>query len=333
MAENPPLADLLDSAGEVFKVAYSLGSDFREIGQTSIVHYERQTWEDFAPRFEQFAKLILKLAPVISKPPSEFHKVAEQLMRAATAVKEIRDAVLKHGGFADYLDYGFRLLDVSHKGWEAIDAVRGPTSRDPFAFVNEGVQESSNAFERVDGEIRLNAGIVSLRGLLLDQIVLGPRPGFANRFPISDFDAKVVKGDIPTVCPKTDRPLPVEWLPKVVEVFQRVGLCKEGETIHWVGSQSKLENFCTCFDDDTLPTHRTQETSKGDNSTKPRKRRGRKSADEETQGKEASLVKAWVQARESKVSKVDFARDAGYNLKEFNKILDRVAQRKKRADK
>jgi len=98
-----------------------------------------------------------------------------------------------------------------------------------------------------DGQIRLADWAVATHGVLLDQINLGPRPGFGNKFPISDFDAIVVDGDTPTVCPKTDRPIPAEWLPTIEEVFKRVGLVKPGQTIHWVGGQAKLENVCTCF--------------------------------------------------------------------------------------
>jgi hypothetical protein len=98
-----------------------------------------------------------------------------------------------------------------------------------------------------DGQIRLADRAVAAHGVLLDQINLGPRPGFGNKFPISDFDAVVVDGDTPTVCPKTDRPIPAEWLPTIEGVFKRVGLVKPGQTIHWVGGQAKLENICTCF--------------------------------------------------------------------------------------
>jgi hypothetical protein len=103
----------------------------------------------------------------------------------------------------------------------------------------------------VDSEIRANPNLVKTHGLLLDQINLGPRPRFGNKFPISDFDAIVVEGDTPSVCPKTDRPIDVEWLPTILQVFRRVGLVKAGQTIHWVGSQSKLEHVCTCFREQT----------------------------------------------------------------------------------
>lgn len=107
----------------------------------------------------------------------------------------------------------------------------------------------------VEGNLRAPAWAIAAHGLLLDQIELGPRPGFGNRFPISDFDALVVDGDTPSICPKTDRPISAEWLPTILGVFRRAGLVKPGQTIHWVGSQSKLEHVCTCFRDrDTAST-------------------------------------------------------------------------------
>ena len=86
---------------------------------------------------------------------------------------------------------------------------------------------------------------VQQHGVLLDYIMLGP-PGSGNGFPISSFDAKVVQGGVPSVCPSADRELPEALLPTVVEVFANRGLLKPGQTIHWVGSQSRIENLCTC---------------------------------------------------------------------------------------
>ena len=95
-------------------------------------------------------------------------------------------------------------------------------------------------------EIRISDQAVAKYGLLLDQIYLGPLPGFSNKFPVSSFDAIVVDGEIPTPCPQSDRPIPKSFLPKVVEIFERQGYLTEGQTIHWVGSQSRPENICEC---------------------------------------------------------------------------------------
>jgi hypothetical protein len=83
-------------------------------------------------------------------------------------------------------------------------------------------------------------------GVLLDGIAIGPKGGFGNWFPISDFDARIVDGDAPSICPNADRRPPAAWLPTILEAFRRAGLAKPGQTIHWVGSQSKPENVCIC---------------------------------------------------------------------------------------
>jgi len=115
-----------------------------------------------------------------------------------------------------------------------------------------------------DGKMRCTDGVVAAHGVLLDEIMLGPRPGFGNTFPISDLDAIVVEGDSPSVCPKTDRPISPEWLPTILKAFNRVGLVKPGQTIHWVGGQAKLENLCTCFRDG-FPSPDTAATDKARN--------------------------------------------------------------------
>ncbi len=93
------------------------------------------------------------------------------------------------------------------------------------------------------GEIRMPASLEIDHGFLLDQIHLGG----GNLFPISTFDAKIINGDSPTVCPKTDWPVGDEWLPTILGVYKRVGMVRDGQTIHWVGGQQRLETVCTCF--------------------------------------------------------------------------------------
>lgn len=105
-------------------------------------------------------------------------------------------------------------------------------------------QNTPLSFSEIDG--RVPEDDIKKYGLLLDHILLGPRPGFGNRFPISDFDAKIVDGKKPSICPRTDRPVPPEFLPLILSVFQRLGYVQEGQTIHWVGNQSRIENICTC---------------------------------------------------------------------------------------
>jgi hypothetical protein len=94
-----------------------------------------------------------------------------------------------------------------------------------------------------DGNLRLPGWIERKHGLLLDQIHLGR----GNMFPISTSDAKIVDGDTPAVCPKTDRPVGAEWLPTILSIYRRCGMVGPAQTIHWVGGQLRLENVCTCF--------------------------------------------------------------------------------------
>ncbi|MDA1052705.1 MAG: hypothetical protein O3C40_19800 [Planctomycetota bacterium] len=148
--------------------------------------------------------------------------------------------------YPDVAIYIFRRLgtlkQAAQRGWTA--AKQGGTiPEDPHP-----VSELPATMEVAgDGQIRLADWAVAAHGVLLHQINLGPRPAFGNKFPISDFDAIVVDGDTPSVCPKTDRPVDAIWLPEILEVFKRCGMVKSGQTIHWVGSQAKLENVCTCF--------------------------------------------------------------------------------------
>lgn len=63
------------------------------------------------------------------------------------------------------------------------------------------------------------------------------------------------------------------------------------------------------------------------------KRRGRKQADYETVQREAEIATNWEQARDCGVSKADFARENGLTVKELDKLIERVAKRKKRSGK
>ena len=63
------------------------------------------------------------------------------------------------------------------------------------------------------------------------------------------------------------------------------------------------------------------------------KRRGRKNPDQETVRREARLAADWKQAKESDVYKGDFAKGIGMAVKDFDRLLDRVAARNRRSDK
>lgn len=64
-----------------------------------------------------------------------------------------------------------------------------------------------------------------------------------------------------------------------------------------------------------------------------RKRRGRKKTDYDTQQREAKLAASWKQAHETGTYKPDFAKENGFTLKAFERLLDRVRKHKARADK
>jgi len=64
-----------------------------------------------------------------------------------------------------------------------------------------------------------------------------------------------------------------------------------------------------------------------------RSRSGRPKADDQTIKREAKLAAEWNQARESGTSKIDFVKDRGLKLKDFETTLSRVRKRKTRADK
>jgi len=65
---------------------------------------------------------------------------------------------------------------------------------------------------------------------------------------------------------------------------------------------------------------------------KPKKRRGRKGADEATRQREAEIATAWELARKAGTYKADFARDNGMTAKQLSGLLDRVRRRRNRSE-
>ena len=59
------------------------------------------------------------------------------------------------------------------------------------------------------------------------------------------------------------------------------------------------------------------------------KRRGRHKADYETEQRERDLAAEWKQAKETGVLKAEFAEEKGHSFQSFDRLLDRVAKRKK----
>lgn len=62
------------------------------------------------------------------------------------------------------------------------------------------------------------------------------------------------------------------------------------------------------------------------------KKHGRKKADYETIQLERAIAEEWARARDSGVHKVDFAHDNDMSLKEFDRLLDRDAKRKRHSE-
>ena len=96
-----------------------------------------------------------------------------------------------------------------------------------------------------DGTIRAHP-LCGAFGLLIDEIILGPTPAYGNRFPISDFDCIAVPGNKPSICPNADRKPQPEWMAQIEKRFRDLRLIRNDQTVHWVGSQSKVGNVCGC---------------------------------------------------------------------------------------
>ncbi|MCA9232823.1 MAG: hypothetical protein KDA57_19395 [Planctomycetales bacterium] len=62
-------------------------------------------------------------------------------------------------------------------------------------------------------------------------------------------------------------------------------------------------------------------------------RRGRKKADYNTQARESDLARKWKSAKESGTYKAEFAKENNLSVKEFDRLLGRVAKRNRRQDK
>ena len=76
------------------------------------------------------------------------------------------------------------------------------------------------------------------------------------------------------------------------------------------------------------PETDSQADDKKPTPSKP-KRGGRHKADYQTVQREAKIAADWEQARDSGVYKPDFAKGIKLTVKELDKLLDRVAKRKR----
>jgi hypothetical protein len=154
MAEEDPLAGLLDRAGNVFSLAGKLGRAFYE------EHREQQsrpgfidpaTWDRHAHGFNEFCAAVLDLREPMQNPPDGFKPVAKPLVEAARIAKGIRDAMQRPDGrdWAAYREFSPSLISVCENGWEAVKAVtKARRLDDPFAFVDEPA--ATPAFSRLN---------------------------------------------------------------------------------------------------------------------------------------------------------------------------------------
>jgi hypothetical protein len=76
------------------------------------------------------------------------------------------------------------------------------------------------------------------------------------------------------------------------------------------------------------PTGKTPKT----NQTTPPKRRGRKKADYTTQQHEATIAADWQHAHDAGTYKSDFAQDKMMKVADLDRLLERVAKRKKSSE-
>lgn len=97
-------------------------------------------------------------------------------------------------------------------------------------------------------------------------------------------------------------------------------------------TNSRTENKTSELLESLGPCLVNEGTDKSSNSKQPEKKpRGRRRPDDKTIQHEAEIADRWARARDSGVYKADFAKHEGFgSLKEFDRLLDRVARRKKR---
>jgi hypothetical protein len=148
MADNSPLAGLLDRAGHVFYLAFQLGRTFQEERGTGggVRQVDPTSWGRHQPAFNEYCAAILDMRDAMQNPPDGFALVAQALMKAAAVAKQIRDAMQTAEGqtWAAFLNFFPELNSVAAAGHEAIKEVtEAPRVEDPFAFVDEAATEGS----------------------------------------------------------------------------------------------------------------------------------------------------------------------------------------------
>jgi len=89
----------------------------------------------------------------------------------------------------------------------------------------------------------------SLRGNPhLDHLVPpGHDPIDGNKLPIRKRMVLIVPGKAPSVCPRAQPQIPETYLPTIVARWRSLNLLPDGDTVHWVGEQARLDEICDCF--------------------------------------------------------------------------------------
>lgn len=142
MADQSPLAGLLDRAGHVFSLVEKLANAFtkesEQLGRSTFV--DSTAWSRHEREFHAFMNSILELGDATMNPPYGFGPVAEVLKKTAEVAKQIRDEMNSDDGrtWQSFLDYRFALNSIVDSSKEVMRSVReGERRQDPFDFLNQ----------------------------------------------------------------------------------------------------------------------------------------------------------------------------------------------------
>jgi hypothetical protein len=142
MADNSPLAGLLDRAGNVFSLAWQLGLAFQQERGTQggMRQVDPNGWDRHQPTFNEFCAAVLELRDAMQNPPDGFAPVSQALQEAARIARQIRDEMQTAEGrnWAAYLEFFPHLNSVAKSGQDAIkEMTKARRLDDPFAFVDQ----------------------------------------------------------------------------------------------------------------------------------------------------------------------------------------------------
>ncbi len=170
MADENPLAGLLDRAGKVFFLAGELGRAFHEKFQRQGRQIDPADLNHHAPTFNKYCAALLDLRDAMQNPPDGFATVAKPLLEAARSAKDIRDTLQRPDSrnWAAYLEFFPRLNSVCEDGWRAVKEVtKARRLDDPFAFVDKA---ATPAFSLLDRFPATPAGHVAFLEFVRDEV-------------------------------------------------------------------------------------------------------------------------------------------------------------------